>query len=1813
MTGQISRRPAEECAALIVNCNLNTPGWGASLGTITWGNTTNTDIEYGTSIVATSGGGRPSQVWSGAVFASACNKGNATSGNAFDGGDMATADFNADCRQTLHSFHDRASSQTGDFFSWCAVIRFGHILCPDGWRVPDSADFANLHQNLGFALPLALIDHTTSGIFIPTDAQGGNDLAFPAQVGGIWGGARFIGMAMQMDFPSAYYWSSTEANATFARAMFITIGAAAPESVAGKLDGFAVRCVRDTVLPVLSNNCNLNTPGWGGSLGTITWGSTTNTNIDSNINIILGTGGRPNQAWSGAVFATACAKGDATVSTATFDGGGGGVGGASFNADCRQSLHTFTAGRANGITGDFFSWCAVYRFADELCPGGWRVPTLDDFANLILNFGFGFTPLPGTSHAHGNDGRYIPTDVTATTANPQVGGTWGGARFTGNTESNLTVAASFYWSSTEVSVGSSNARFLRLDNSVGFGLSGGKQVGLALRCVRDTVLEQPMTGCNNLAPGWGSGPLGASFVSTQEWTIAGTGGRPSQIWSDAVGAAACATRTTQFNGGGTNDWNADCRNTAGNAAFDGHLFSWCAVMRFANELCPAPWRVPTREDFVNLDMNLGGTGNTRSGGATELEVDAWYAGPATIWGGARWTGNATNVMAGGSVYWSSTENSTLVNEAFPFQFNNNMILPQGGSTKGTGMALRCVRDTVVTMPQGCNDNSLGFVLGIPAFATDSVWIITGTEGRTSQVWSDAVTAPGCANRTTFNGGNEVGNMNADCRNSAGNANFGGHLFSWCMVTRFADQLCPGGWRVPTRQDFIDLDLNLGGDGNSRPAAGENTPMGIVTLGYVGTNAANSPASTWGGSRWTEWAPFGQMLPQSFYWSQTRSVNPVSGSAYTLFFSPTNVNPHHLDGKGLGAALRCVRDTVLPPRLVSKNVLPGDTICNPFPGGNLTISATFTGYGTNPTVQWSIAGGANIAGANSKDLVLTTAPTTTTTYRITVTNNQTGLTAFYDKTVVVVPGHTLTRTSAVATENQSIGVNSPITNIVYARGGSATAVTITWTGTADSTTAPAGINITSLTATPITISGTPSQVGIFTFTITTVENRCAPVSQTGSITVGMRGCNPAHPNWLASMGTITWGNTSNQDIESGTSTIASTGGGRPSQTWSAPVFATSCAKGNASNNNAFIGGTTAPLNLNADCRQTYHTFNNGRAAGITGDLFSWCAVIAFADELCPAPWRVPTQQDFHNLYQNLGFTIPAGTFVGTPHNNAGHFMPTSGTALAPEVGGRWGGVRFSGFAAGLQLTQTQYWSTTESTADRAFIYGFDATNVWTRATDSKFAGVGVRCVRDTVIPPPSGCNPNHPNWLPNVGTVTWGNRTNSNIESNATTILGTGGRSAQAWSAHVFASACNKGTITNGNAFVGGTAGNLNADCRRSLHSAQNGGNLAAHITGDLFSWCAVMTFANNLCPYPWRVPSAEDFRNLHLNLGFVDTLTIGIGGGGMVSINANALRERYMNPTTGTPQAPTIGGRWGGVRFTGHANTLTQEWSNYWLSTEYSGTPTTQAHQVVITTANVSLPQASKQLGFALRCVRDTVIPPLPMTGCNPNHPNWLPSIGTVTWGNRSNSNIEVNTTPITGTGGRLSQVWSGHVFASVCNKGGTAVTINDFNGGTTPGNFNADCRRSFHSANNAANPAVHINGDLFSWCAVMEFAEQLCPAPWRVPTEQDFRDLHLNLGWATVPSPGIAAALNTDALRGRYMNPTTGTAADPTIGGTWGGSRFTANTHAIAATQSLYWSSTEYSTTGVAARMLGLTDGHVWPVMNSYKDEGAALRCVRN
>jgi len=209
------------------------------------------------------------------------------------------------------------------------------------------------------------------------------------------------------------------------------------------------------------------------------------------------------------------------------------------------------------------------------------------------------------------------------------------------------------------------------------------------------------TGCNQNAPGWGSS-LGRITFHGQGHNAVIQGNGINQTWSGAVTATAC--QKTTFAGGLVNNFNADCRS---NPDHPGDLFSWCAVVRFANQLCPAPWRVPTLSDFRNLDIALGGIGENAND--SDFRVAHRLESYINVWGGSYVTHSGADGMLSpnpqgqrqtGS-YWSQTERSA-VNGICLFLTNNSaesfasgrrlLIVPSGNSLKNIGRALRCVRD-----------------------------------------------------------------------------------------------------------------------------------------------------------------------------------------------------------------------------------------------------------------------------------------------------------------------------------------------------------------------------------------------------------------------------------------------------------------------------------------------------------------------------------------------------------------------------------------------------------------------------------------------------------------------------------------------------------------------------------------------------------------------------------------------------------------------------------------------------------------------------------------------------------------------------------------------------------------------------------------------------------------------------------------------------------------------------------------------------------------------------------------------------------------
>jgi len=189
--------------------------------------------------------------------------------------------------------------------------------------------------------------------------------------------------------------------------------------------------------------------------------------------------------------------------------------------------------------------------------------------------------------------------------------------------------------------------------------------------------QQEENNCNSNTPGWGESLGVVTFASEQTWKIG------DQEWSDVVQATNCNKEA--YNAGSAGNFNADCRSNPGQR---GNLFSWCAVARFAETLCPDGWRVPTKDDFIALNIALGGTGLNRQNSAELRDRHL------KEWGGAfggRTSGNGTLAYQDvNALYWTQSQQGADTGFSYSVMENGNSS-PQGWNNKSQGFSVRCVR------------------------------------------------------------------------------------------------------------------------------------------------------------------------------------------------------------------------------------------------------------------------------------------------------------------------------------------------------------------------------------------------------------------------------------------------------------------------------------------------------------------------------------------------------------------------------------------------------------------------------------------------------------------------------------------------------------------------------------------------------------------------------------------------------------------------------------------------------------------------------------------------------------------------------------------------------------------------------------------------------------------------------------------------------------------------------------------------------------------------------------------------------------------
>ena len=192
------------------------------------------------------------------------------------------------------------------------------------------------------------------------------------------------------------------------------------------------------------------------------------------------------------------------------------------------------------------------------------------------------------------------------------------------------------------------------------------------------------------------------------------------------------------------------------------------------------------------------------------------------------------------------------------------------------------------------------------------------------------------------------------------------------------------------------------------------------------------------------------------------------------------------------------DPVHTVALSSAPATESQTVC--INSGITSITYTLGGGATGADVTGLPAGVTKSVSGST--LTISGIPTESGTFNYNiVTTGNSCTTASKSGSIVVTSGPTLTLTSSVGTNAQTVCINTGVTSITYAIGGSATGASVSGL--------PAGMT-GSVSSGVLTISGIPTELGTFNYTVTSSGGVCSAATATGSLVV-----NPVHTIALSS--------------------------------------------------------------------------------------------------------------------------------------------------------------------------------------------------------------------------------------------------------------------------------------------------------------------------------------------------------------------------------------------------------------------------------------------------------------------------------------------------------------------------------------------------------------------------------------------------------------------------------------------------------------------------------------------------------------------------
>ncbi|MFZ4398922.1 MAG: ice-binding family protein [Bacteroidales bacterium] len=233
------------------------------------------------------------------------------------------------------------------------------------------------------------------------------------------------------------------------------------------------------------------------------------------------------------------------------------------------------------------------------------------------------------------------------------------------------------------------------------------------------------------------------------------------------------------------------------------------------------------------------------------------------------------------------------------------------------------------------------------------------------------------------------------------------------------------------------------------------------------------------------------IGSTYLWTVPSGAIITSGAgtnSITVTFGTSNGNVSVVETNSNG----CVGSQVVKPISLSGCSLNADftanitSICS---GSSVIFTSISTGTTIATTYSWSFGAGATPATATGiGPHTVTYSGSGSSTVSLTIIDGTTSVKTKLNY-ITITPGNTIVLTSAVGTNNQTHCINTAITTITYATTGA--------TGASISS-LPAGVT-SSWLANVVTISGTPSAIGVYNYTVT-LTGGCGTQTATGTITV-----------------------------------------------------------------------------------------------------------------------------------------------------------------------------------------------------------------------------------------------------------------------------------------------------------------------------------------------------------------------------------------------------------------------------------------------------------------------------------------------------------------------------------------------------------------------------------------------------------------------------------------------------------------------------------------------------------------------------------------